>query len=292
MPLVEAYARQGLMMRFIGIAAGALVLGLTAPVAAQDTGSEKSAFDGDYLSVGLGAGYGPSYIGSDDYVIFPAALVQGRLKGVEIDSRNAGVALDFIPKPEDGVGLKLGVSGRVRFDRTGKTHDAVVDRLGKLDTAIEFGPMIGVRIPHLLNAYDALTLTTEVNWDLAGAHKGMVNDTIVNYFTPLSRAIAASVSLNADYGDSKFADYYYSVTPAGSLASGLPVFKASSGFTDVGARLLLGYDLDGNLANGGVALVVAGSYSHLLGDAKRSPLVSLRGSADQWIGAVGIGYTF
>ena len=108
----------------------------------------------------------------------------------------------------------------------------------------------------------------------------------------LSRAIAASVSLNAEYGDSEFTDYYYSITPAGSLASGLPVFKASSGFTDVGARVLLGYDLDGNLANGGVALVVAGSYSHLLGDAKRSPVVSIRGSADQWIGAVGIGYTF
>src|SRR6478735_134883 len=279
-------------MRLTTAIAGILALGLAVPAAAQDAAKEPTAFDGDYLSVGLGVGYGPSYVGSDDYVIFPAALVQGSLKGVEIDSRNAGVALDFIRKPEDGVGLKLGVSGRLRFDRTGKTHDAVVDRLGKLDTAIEFGPMIGVRIPHLLNAYDALTLTTEVNWDLAGAHKGMVNDTIVNYFTPLSRAIAASVSLNADYGDSKFADYYYSVTPAGSLASGLPVFKASSGFTDVGARVLLGYDLDGNLANGGVALVVAGSYSHLLGDAKRSPLVSLRGSADQWIGAVGIGYTF
>ena len=279
-------------MRLATIATGALLPAVAAPGAAQDVRAEKSAFDGDYLSVGLGAGYGPSYIGSDDYVIFPAALVQGRLKGVEIDSRNAGVALDFIRKPDDGVGLKLGVSGRVRFDRTGKTHDAVVDRLGKLDTAIEFGPMIGVRIPHLLNPYDALTLTTEANWDLAGAHKGMVSDTIVNYFTPLSRAIAASVSLNAEYGDSEFTDYYYSITPAGSLASGLPVFKASSGFTDVGARLLLGYDLDGNLENGGVALVVAGSYSHLLGDAKRSPVVSIRGSADQWIGAVGIGYTF
>jgi outer membrane protein len=280
------------MMRNTTAIAGLLALGLAAPVAAQDAAREQTAFDGDYLSVGLGAGYGPSYVGSNDYVIFPAALVQGSLKGVEIDSRNAGVALDFIPKPADGIGLKLGVSGRARFDRTGKTHDPVVDQLGKLDTAVEFGPMIGVRIPHLLNPYDALTLTTEANWDLAGAHKGMVTDTIVNYFTPLSRAMAASVSVNAETGNGKFENYYYSVTPVGAAASGLPVFKASSGFTDVGARVLLGYDLDGNLANGGLALVVAGSYSHMLGDAKRSPLVSIRGSADQWIGAVGVGYTF
>lgn len=280
------------MMRFIAIAAGAFALGLTAPATAQDAGTEKSVFDGDYLSVGVGAGYGPSYVGSDDYGIFPAALVQGSFKGVEIDSRNAGVALDFIPKPDDGMGLKLGVSGRARFDRTGKTHDPVVDQLGKLDTAIDFGPTVGFTIPHLLNKYDSFSVSSDVTWDIAGAHKGMVVYTTANYTTPLSRAIAASVSVNAEYGDSKFTDYYYSVTPAGSVASGLPVFKASSGFTDVGARLLLGYDLDGNLQNGGLALVVVGGYTRMLGDAKRSPLVSIRGSADQWLGAVGLGYTF
>jgi outer membrane scaffolding protein for murein synthesis (MipA/OmpV family) len=27
-------------------------------------------------------------------------------------------------------------------------------------------------------------------------------------------------------------------------------------------------------------------------DAARSPIVSIRGSADQWVGALGVGYTF
>jgi hypothetical protein len=30
----------------------------------------------------------------------------------------------------------------------------------------------------------------------------------------------------------------------------------------------------------------------MLGDAKRSPVTSKRGSADQWLGAVGLGFTF
>jgi len=30
----------------------------------------------------------------------------------------------------------------------------------------------------------------------------------------------------------------------------------------------------------------------MLGDPKRSPVTSIRGSANQWFGAVGIGYTF
>src|SRR5688572_11216866 len=80
------------------------------------------------------------------------------------------------------------------------------------------------------------------------------------YFTPLSRGIAASLSLSAEHGDGDFMDYYYSVTPAQSAVSGLPAFDAEGGWTKAGGNLLLGFDLDGNLENGGLALVVVGGY--------------------------------
>ena len=67
---------------------------------------------------------------------------------------------------------------------------------------------------------------------------------------------------------------------------------ADSGWTKAGATLLTGFDLDGDLTNGGLAAVVIGGYSRMMGDAKRSPYTSIRGSADQWFAAVGIGYTF
>lgn len=279
-------------MRIAAVVAAALAIALAAPAAAQDGNDQTSVFDGDYLSVGVGAAYGPSYAGSDDYVVYPAPLIQGSLHGIAIDPRSGGVALDFIPDPDDGVGFNLGIAGRVRLDRAHHIEDPVVRRLGKLDTAVEIGPTAGVTIPHLLNPYDSLTLGADVLWDVAGAHHGMVVDPSIAYFTPLSRGIAASLSLSAEYGDGKFADYYYSVAPAGAAASGLPAFDADSGFTRAGANLLLGFDLDGNLENGGLAVIVLGGYSRMLGDAKRSPLTSIRGSADQWLGAVGLGYTF
>lgn len=279
-------------MRLATLLAGALVLAAAAPAAAQDAAAQPSVFEGDYLSVGVGAAYGPSYAGSDDYVVYPVPLVQGSFHGVAINPRSGGVALDFIPNPAEGVGFNLGVAGRVRLDRAHRIKDPVVRQLGKLDTAVEVGPTAGVTIPHLLNPYDSLTLGTDVLWDVAGAHKGMVVDPSIAYFTPLSRGIAASLSLSAEYADGKFADYYYSITPGGAAASGLPAFDAGSGFTKAGANLLLGFDLDGDLENGGVALVLVGGYSRMLGDAKRSPVTSIRGDADQWIGAVGIGYTF
>ena len=91
-------------------AAGLMVAGtmlVATPLAAQDAGEpgvraaapdlpEQTVFDGDYLTVGVGVAYGPSYSGSDDYTAFVLPLVQGSLGGVDISPRAAGIALDFI----------------------------------------------------------------------------------------------------------------------------------------------------------------------------------------------------
>jgi len=278
----------------LSVFVGAVVAaGLALPAAAQDAGtSDEGKLSGDYLAVGVGAGYGPSYEGSDDYVVFPVPLVQGRIHGIGINPRGGGIALDFVPDPPSGPGFNLGIAGKVRLTRTHDTHDAVVNRLARLDTAIEVGPTIGVTFPHVLDRYDALTFTTDVLWDVGGAYKGMVVDPMVSYTTPLSRGILANLSLNAEWGDRKFANYYYSITPAQSAASGLPVFHAGSGFNKAGARLLLGIDLDGDLTDGGAAIFVLGGYTRQLGDGERTPLTRLRGSPDQFLGAVGVGYTF
>jgi len=279
-------------MRLAISLAAALTTCLAAPAAAQDAESEPSAFDGDYLAVGIGAGYQSSYIGSDDYILFPTGVLQGNLHGVGISSRMNGIALDFVPNPPGKVGLNLGIVGDLRLNRTRKSHDAVVDLLPRLDRAVELGPTIGITIPHVLDPYDSLSLGTDVTWDVAGAHGGMLVSPHVSYQTPLSRAILANVSVDAVYGDDKFADYYFSVSPAAAAVTGLPQYHAGGGFNQVGGTLFLGYDLDGDLRNGGAGLFVVGGYTRVLGDAARSPFTRIRGSADQWYGGIGLGYTF
>ena len=283
-------------MKLALVAAGAAALALAVPARAQDApaaplnseATTPSVFDGDYLTVGLGAGYGPTYDGSNDYHAFPLPMLQARWHGIQVSPRGGGVGMDFVPGP-----INLGIAGKVRFNRTGDTHDPVVNRLSKLDTPVEVGPTAGVSLAKVLDPYDSLSFSVDALWDVAGAHNGMVIDPSISYFTPLSHAIAASLSVNAEYGDRKFQDYYYRITPAQSVTSGLPVYTPDGGgFTKVGANLLLGFDLDGNLANGGWALAAIGSYSRMLGDAARSPIVSIRGSRDQWIGGLLLGYTF
>ena len=110
----------------------------------------------------------------------------------------------------------------------------------------------------------------------------------VTYFTPVSRGAAISLSVSGTYVDDDYADYYYSVPAGGAL----PAFQADGGWDSVGANLLVGVDLDGNLANGGLSLIALGGYSRQLGDSKDTPFTAIRGDADQWMGAIGIGYTF
>lgn len=269
-------------------------LALPAAARAQNDGPPaETVFDGDHLTIGAGVGYSPSYEGSDNYVVSVLPLVQGKLGGVVISPRPGGVALDLIPDAKDAkVGFSLGPSARLRRNRVSDIKDPVVRALGKLDTAVEVGGNAGVTFYKVLNPYDSVTVSADACWDVADAHEGMVVSPGISYFTPLSRSAIINLSLSADHVDGHYANYYFNVTPAGSLASGLPVFDADGGWKSIGATLVGGLDLDGDAANGGFGLFVIGGYSRMLGDFKRTPLTSIRGDADQWLVGGGIAYTF
>ena len=279
---------------------GAMLVG--APAHAQDQGEpgvdapppEETVFDGDFLSVGVGAGYGPSYTGSDDYVVFPLPIVQASVGGIDIDPRPAGIAVDFVPDAETGPSFNAGIAAKLNRDRASQIEDPTVELLGELDTAVEVGPTAGVSLPGVLNPYDSLSFTVDAVWDIAGAHDGMTVNPSVTYFTPLSRGVGASLSLSTTYVDDDYADYYYSVSPAQSVTTGgvLPAYQADGGFENVGVNVLLAVDLNGDITDGGFSVVGIGGYSRLLGDAKNTPFTSVVGSADQWLIGAGIGYTF
>ena len=242
---------------FIGIGAAVLAVGAS-PLSAQDPGRETpapespeppagappSVFDGDWITIGVGAAYTPSYDGSDDYVISPLPLLQGKLGGVSINPRPAGVALDFIDDPSgSAVNFSLGVAARLNRNRASQIEDPVVFEYGKLDTAIEVGPTVGATFNGILHQFDSISVGVDVLWDVAGAHNGMTINPSVTYFTPLSRGTALSFSLSARHVDDDYAAYYYSVPVAPAtlaVADRLPVFNAEGGFDKVGANLLFG----------------------------------------------------
>lgn len=261
---------------------------------------DESVYDDLWLSIGIGAALIPSYEGSNDYVFSPVPLVQGKLGFVRINPRPAGLALDFLPKPErkpgsgagSGPRFSLGINMRYRANRTGDVQDDIVALAQELDEAFEIGPTAGVSFPAVFTPEDNISINLDTRWDISGAHNGFVFEPNANYFTPLSRGAAVSITVGAKFIDDDFADYYFSVTPQDSALTGLQEFRAGGGLKNLNSTVLVGVDLDGNLGNGGAAVFVAGGYTRFVGDVAASPFTSERGDANQFVGALGLGYTF
>jgi len=293
------------MIRFAPALAAAATCALAAPVAAQQTdvstprsaAEEETVFDGDFLSVGVGVGYNPSYSGSDDYNVNVLPIVQGSLWGIDINPRPAGLALDLVPDAAEGVSFSAGPMVRLRNDRVDAEdiNDDVVAAYGELDRAVEVGASVGAKFPQVLNPFDSLSFTLDATWDVAGAHDGRTISPSVTYFTPVSRATAASLSFSTSFVDDDFADYYYSV-PATNAAlpaeDVLPGFDAEGGLQSYGFNLLLAHDLSGDLTDGGLSLVGIAGWTKLVNDAADTPFTSIRGNNDQYLVALGVGYTF
>ena len=261
------------------------------PAAAQD--QPANVFDRDHLTVAVAGVYTPSYDGSNDYVFSPVPMVEGKVHGIAITPRPAGVALDLIPDSHDSkIGFSFGPMGTVSFNRNRRIVDPVVRAAGKLRAAIELGASGGVTARKLLGDHDSLTLSADVQWDVNGAYKGMTWSPAVSYVTPVNKAVLVMLTVSAHHADGDYARYYYSVSPAQSTASGLPEYRAKGGWDSLSAGVVAGWNLSGDMRNGGVSLFAGAGYTHMLNAGRDTPYTSVRGDPNQWLGGVGAAYTF
>ena len=242
--------------------------------------------------MGVGAAVIPDYEGSDDYRIIPAGAIRGKVDGISFSTRGTYLYVDVVPS-SGKFGFDAGPIIGARFDHRQHTDDPVVRLMPKRKTAIEAGGFVGVSFRGLTNPYDTLAFRFDVLHDIGGAHRSTILAPNVDFSTPLSRKTYASLNVGAEFVTDKFADYYFSVRPADSLATGgaLPVFDADGGMKNWKTSLLLNQSITGDLLHG-FSVFGLGQYSRLVGDFKRSPIVSQRGSASQWIGALGLAYTW
>lgn len=252
-----------------------------------------SVFSGDFLIVGGGAVLVPSYEGSDDMAVIPAAAIAGRLGGIGISARAAGLALDFIPQRKgERLGFTLGPVVRYRSNRAGRIADPVVARLGKLSGVIEGGLVAGIDIKHVLNPYDSLSFSVDFRWDISGKGGGRIVSPGFSYLSPLSKGVAMGAAVMSNFVDTRYAQYNFGISAAGSTASGLPAYTARGGLKDVGVGAFTAFDFNGNFLDGGPALGVGALYSRLYGSAAESPITAQRGKRGQVIVGSGLSYTF
>lgn len=276
-------------MRFVRFLLAASIAVPASPLIAQPAGAQ----DEDRLTLGLGGGIAPSYDGSDDYRFQPGGVVQGSLSGFNFSMRGLNLFIDAVrDAPRAQTDLIAGPVFQIQTNRSGGIEDRQVRRLGTISATLEAGAYAGVARQGVLNRFDRVSFDLAVVHDVGGVHKSYTVTPSIGYFTPLDRKTIANLGLSARYAGSGYRRTYFDVSPAGSAASGLATYATGgAGFTQGSATLLLGRALGPDPMKG-ASLFLLGSYSRMLGDAARSPIVRDAGSRDQWFGVAGIAYSF
>ncbi len=264
----------------------------TLPAHAQDAPADPYR---DTVTVGVGVAALPDYEGSNDYRISPAPAAIGTIKGYGFVLAGNQLSVDLIKNAPGPVwDVQAGPIAQLNFNRSalGSIDDRRVRALGKLDVAVELGGYVGLgKTGVLSSSYDTLSVTLGYRYDVSGVHDSGIWSPGITYVTPLSLKAAIGLFASADIVERGYAQTYYSVSAAQSATSGLPVYTARGGLKNWTLGAIGSYSLTGDLLHG-VKLVAGGTYGRMGGSIAHSPLVAIAGSRDQWLGTLGLGYTF
>ena len=279
-------------------ATAAPALAQSAPSATPPDGgaiATNAETGGDSITIGAGAVYLPDYEGSNDYKFTPAPGAIGSFKGFNFQLAGNRLSVDLIPnRPGPGIDFQLGPIGVVNFNRSSikGIDDVRIKRLGERNTGIELGGYVGIGKTGVITSdYDRISLSVSYRHDVNNAHDSGIWQPSFNYLTPLSRKAAVGVFASAEHVERGYANAYYTITPAQSLASGLPVYQGRGGWKNYTVGALATISLTGDLLHG-FKLVAGGTYARLLNGFSYSPVTRIAGNPSQWLGAVGLAYTF
>lgn len=227
------------------------------------------AGDGDHFKLGVGAAVEPRYVGSDEYHVQPAPILDYRY-GRFYAKSGKGVGFSIIDTPSLTVGA--GVSWM-----SGYRSEDVPDGIGKLSDAL--GGRLSVST-HLADVELALSVTQAIT----KSERGLLANVRLSYPYAITDSLKLIPSVAVNWANAKYMDSYYGISADQSARSGLAQYSPSAGIRDVSVRLAVSYDI-----NKRWSVVGAVGASRLLGDAADSPLVKRE---SQFQGVVGIAYTF
>lgn len=234
-----------------------------APLAhAQRAAAETN--DKLHLSIGGGAIYAPTYLGSDHYEADPIPLFDLRYADRFFLSTRDGLGLNLAPS---GSNWRAGPVVKYRMARD-QDDDAALRGMGDVDAAGEAGGYVH---------YDLrpFTLGAELRQGFGG-HDAAIGDLFVNWSTRLSDSLMLTVGPKATVASRDFTQTYFGVTPGQAARTGYRAYAPDGAFMSYGLGASLRYRVNDYLSLGGFA-----GIDRIAGDAADSPLVDQAGSPTQ-----------
>lgn len=248
--------------------AAALILPAWSAAAAQDSRDIR-------VRVGLGAQLRPQYIGADKTSVAPlfhVNIARGTNQfafGGPDDSPSIAV----LSKDGFSFGPAANIQGRRKQSDVGAA-------VGSVARTFE----VGAFAQYL--AGDSFRVRAELLKGVNG-HDGMVGEIAADKIWRDGDRYVVSIGPRVLFSDGRYQRAYFGVSPAASLASGLPVYRPGGGIHGVAVASGITYAL-----NSRWGLFGFGRYERLVGDAAKSPIIREFGSRNQLSGGIGLNYTF
>jgi outer membrane protein len=228
-------------------------------------------------TIGAEGAYKPDFEGANASMLSPVPIIYIRRAGSADNFRsprdNASIALiDFGD-------LRAGPAAKFVSARDQGSNSALYG-LGDVKAAFELGGFIEY-FP-----VDWFRLRNETRAGMGG-HSGVVSDFSADFIVPVTRSLTVSAGPRFTLESTGATSPYFSINEAQALATGLSVFDAKGGAHSVGAGAQVKYRINPQWE---VHSYV--EYDRLLGDAAKSPLVTVRGSVNQTTVGIGASYSF
>jgi len=254
--------------------AGAGAIGLLVALA---VGAPAYAQQGDWIvTVGAGGSAGPPYEGAPNTQLRPT---------FSFSARRADTPYRFTP-PDDGGSVSLFTSkyfdfGPVLNIRSARGDTGRLAGFQKIGLAVEPGLFADVWPTNWLRA------RVQVRQGVIGQY-GAVGDAGIDYIHT-GKKWDFSIGPRFGYGDARYMETYFGVTPAEALQSPFltKAYTPGAGARYAGVEVAYAYQFTHRIRG-----TVGVGYHHLTGVAADSPVVDIAGSRNQYSAGVGVSYSF
>lgn len=228
--------------------------------------------------IGVGIGTTPDYVGSNNYRFRVVPLIDVRYKD---DWRLNGSLLTFTAARINDV--EIGPLLALRFGRSVESNRAL-EGLGDINTTFQVGGFMRYKTERAL-------LTIDYRRGLSAGIKSSLRLTAGHgVYKSKDGRFVAMLGARARWLSKGSMQTEFGITDEQSENSvlGLRAFETGSGVSEASINLVSAYRV-----NETVRLLSLVSYGRVFGDAKNSPLVADGvGSADQFVGGVGLAFNF
>ena len=227
------------------------------------------------VRVGLGAQLQPEFIGADSTRVAPLFHVNLARGTDEFKFSASDDSPSIAVVSKDG--FAFGPAGNIQWSRKDSEVGAPV---GKVRTTFEAGAFAQYE------ASGSFRVRAELLKGING-HEGVLGSIGADKIWRDGDRYVFSIGPRVLFSDGRYQRAYFGVSPAASLASGLPAYRPGSGVYAVAVASGLSRQLNDRWGFFGFA-----RYERLVGDAAKSPIIRQLGSRNQLSAGIGLSYTF